>query len=332
MKRRELLSGAALGLCLIGAAVLALTGLTGVTYSAFTSSTNDSGNLVSAAPDFSAPLITASVIGKSSGRATGAIKPGATYYAYANLTEDGNPSSGVAAVTSDHSAFDSGIAAAPLTAGSYTAGGVSYGYRSALLTADTPKADGTYAYSFATSDIAANTRAQTGFSVKIDGTAPSASDIQTTNGGAIAGRPEANDTIVYSFSEAVDPESILAGWSGGATDVVVRIDNDAAAGSNDRVTVYNAANSALLPFSSVNLSRNNYVSTNRTFGRTGTKSTMTMSGATITVRLGTQSGNATTASAGAAMIWSPAAGPTDIAGNAISLTARSETSGSDREF
>jgi hypothetical protein len=98
------------------------------------------------------------------------------------------------------------------------------------------------------------------------------------------------------------------------------------------VTVYNTANTALLPFSSVNLSRNNYVSANRTFGRTGTKSTMTMSGATITVRLGTQSAAATTASVGAAMIWSPAAGPTDIAGNAISLTTRTESGASDTEF
>ena len=332
MKRRELLSGAALGLCLIGAAVLALTGLTGVTYSAFTASADASGNLVSAAPDFSAPLITASVVGKSSGGATGAIRPGGTYYAYANLSDAGNPSSGVAAVTSDLSTFDTGIAAAPLTAGSYTAGGVSYGYRSALLTAATPKANGSYGYSFATLDLAANARIQTGFSVTVDGTAPSASDIQTTNGGAIAGRPELNDTVIYSFSETVDPESILAGWSGATTDVVVRIDNNVASGSNDRLTVYNSVNSTLLPFSSVNLSRNNYVSANRTFGRTGTKSTMTMSGATVTVKLGTQSAAATTSSAGAAMIWSPAAGPTDIAGNAISLTARTETSASDTEF
>jgi len=332
MKPREALSGAAVLLAVLAIGLLALTNLSGVTYSAFSSAAENPGNSISTAADFSAPLVTTAVIGKSSGGAVGAIKPGGTYYAYANLTEPGNPASGISSVTSNLSAFDTGIIATALTAGSYTAAGVSYGYRSALLTADTPKPDGTYAYSFATSDLAANTRTQTGFNVKVDGTAPSASDIQTSNGGSIAGRPEANDTIVYTFSEAIDPESILAGWSGVAANVVVRIDNNAASGSNDRVTVYNAANTASLPFSSVNLGRNDYVSANRTFGLTGTKSTMTMSGSTITVKLGTQSAAGTTSSSGAPMIWSPAAGPADLAGNAISLTARTEVGLSDTEF
>ena len=319
-------------LAVIGAVTLMLSGVVGVTYSAFSAESSNPGNQILAAADFSAPIVTTATLGKSTGGAVGAIKPAGTYYAYANLTEGGNPASGVASVTANLSAFDTGTAATTLTSGSYTANGISYGYRSALLTVDTPKANGSYGYAFTTSDLAANTRTQSGFSVTIDGTAPSASNIQTTNGGAIAGRPEINDTIIYTFSEAVDPEFILAGWSGATTDVIVRIDNNVASGSNDRLTVYNSANTALLPFSSVNLGRNNFVNASRTYGVTGTKSTMTMSGSQITVKLGTQSGAGTTASSAAAMIWTPAAGPTDLAGNAISLTPLTETGLSDAEF
>ena len=68
-----------------------------------------------------------------------------------------------------------------------------------------------------------------------------------------------------------------------------------------------------------------YVSTARTFGLTGTASKLTISGANLTITLGTPSG-ATTIAAGAANVtWTPAAGATDLAGNATATTARTET-------
>ena len=63
-----------------------------------------------------------------------------------------------------------------------------------------------------------------------------------------------------------------------------------------------------------------------TFGATGTPSTMTMSGNSVTITLGTASSTtaATTAAAAANMIWTPAGGA-DLAGNTSATTAYTET-------
>ena len=331
MSLRDRVAGTAATVALAGGVVAALTTATGVTFSAFAQQTANPGSVISAAPDFRAPAVSSTFIAKTIGGTAGAIKPAGTYYVYANVSDTGNPASGVSTVRADLSSFDTGITAAALTAGSFTAGGVAYGYRSASLTADTPKANGSYAYSLTATDVAANTGTQTGFAVTMDGTVPTAADVQTANGGAIGGRPELNDTITYTSSEPMDPNSILAGWTGATTDVVARIDNNIVSG-NDRLRVYNSTNVTLLNFSSVNLGRLDYVTANTTFGVTGTKAKMTMTGSTITVVLGTQSAAGTTAAAAGTMCWTPAAGPTDPAGNALSLTARSETGVADADF
>jgi hypothetical protein len=101
------------------------------------------------------------------------------------------------------------------------------------------------------------------------------------------------------------------------------------------VQVYNAANTALLPLTNgtgLNLNRTDYVNTNRTFGATGTPSTMVRSGNSITITLGTQSGPGTTAGGNGTMAWTPSASATDRAGNPTSTTARNETGTADREF
>ena len=111
--------------------------------------------------------------------------------------------------------------------------------------------------------------------------------------------PSANwtqgDTITFTFSEPIDPSSIVAGWNGtGSTNVVIRVLDTSILGiptGPDRLEVYNAANSALLPLGSVDLGRNDYVFApfgigRITFGATGTPSTMTMSGNTVTIVLG----------------------------------------------
>ena len=110
--------------------------------------------------------------------------------------------------------------------------------------------------------------------------------MQTTNAGT-NGLAEQSDTLVLSFSEPVEPESILAGWSGAATNVVVRVNDNGLLGlpaGNDAVQVWNAANSAALPLGTVDLGRSDYVAGllggNVRFGASGTPSTMTMSGNT----------------------------------------------------
>ena len=287
--------------------------------------------------DFVAPSASRSVIAKVSGGTPGFIRQGVSYHVYAQVTDTGSPASGISTVTANTSAFDTGATAAALAAGSYTVGGQSYNYRTGTLTANASISPGTHNYSLTLADAGGNSRTQTGFSVTVDNTAPTAADVQTANGASIAGRPEQNDTVTFTYSEPVDPNSILAGWTGAQTDVVVRINNNiAASGGNDQLIVANSANTALLPITGstphLNLGRIDYVGVNRTFGLTGTKSRMTMSGNSITIILGTQSGAGTTAVANGTMTWTPSTTPTDPAGNSVSSAARTETGTADREF
>ena len=267
--------------------------------------------------DTTPPVIASSIISKTVPYVPGYIRQGGTYYVYANVTDN----IGFGSVTADVSAVTAGQTAVALTAGSYTAGGVSYNYRSASLTAGNPLAAGTKAYTVSATDVAGNAASPAAFSVTVDNTAPSASDIQTTNTGTV-GHPELGDTVIYTFSEPIDPQSILAGWTGTSTNVVVRIENNAA---GDRVTIRNAANSAALPFGTVSLVGTNYVTANRDFGASGTPSTMVISGSTITVTLGTASGAVATQILPGIMIWTPSASATDRAGNACLVTPALES-------
>jgi hypothetical protein len=167
--------------------------------------------------------------------------------------------------------------------------------------------------------------------VTVDNTVPSAADIQTANGGAVAGRAEQGDRITYSFSEPIDPNSILSGWDGNAADVVVRLNNGALS-QPDSTLVYNAANSIQLSLGTVALGNSGYVATSRTFGATGTKSRIVLAGNTITVTLGTASGSVTDPSVSATMTWTPTSSAYDRAANAMNTATRNESGPLDKEF
>ncbi|MGN6201786.1 MAG: hypothetical protein ACTHNY_05220, partial [Solirubrobacterales bacterium] len=274
---------------LLGSAALARQSVWGN----FTATAPNAGNSITAAADFRAPTVSASVATKTAGGTVGQIKKGGTYYVYANVSDTGNPASGVATVTANVSTITSGSTAVALTAGSFTAGGVSYGYRSASLTAGSSLAAGSYSYSLTSTDVAGNSATSSGYSVVVDNTVPAGSAVTTTNGGSTNGLAQAGDTISFTYSKAIDPNSILAGWSGTSTGVVLRLNNGTGSG-NDTVTIYNATNSTQLPLGSVNLGRTDYTAANITFGATGTASSMAMSGNTVTITLGTQSAAATT--------------------------------------
>jgi len=324
---RPAIAAAAIAALLLGAATLAQPSVWGN----FTAKTANSGNSITAASDFRAPTVGASVLTKTTGGTVGQIKKGGTYYVYANVSDTGNPASGVSTVTANVSTITSGTTAAALSAGSYTAGGVSYAYRSVSLTAGSSLAAGSYSYSLTATDVAGNSRTQSGYSVVVDNTAPAGTDVQTVNGGSTNGLAESGDKISFSFSKAIDPNSILSGWSGAATNVVLRLNNGSGS-ANDTVTIYNATNATQLPLGSVNLGRTDYTSANITFGATGTASSMAMSGNTVTITLGTQSAAATTAAATGTMSWTPSASATDPAGNATATTVVTESGTADKEF
>ncbi|KAA0077324.1 tandem-95 repeat protein, partial [Mycolicibacterium sp. P9-64] len=185
---------------------------------------------------------------------------------------------------------------------------------------------------------------------------PTAVDVQTTNAGGAGGVGviQQNDTITYTFSEPMDPSSIIAGWDGtGTRDVVVRVnDGDLllGIGAPDTLQVYDATNSAVLPLGTVSLGRTDYANSllggllgsNLRYGATGTASKMTMSAdkRTITIVLGTYSASNLlvgqgTAGGNSTMVWTPTAGPKDLAGNPLAtpIATATESGGTaDKEF
>lgn len=305
----------------------------GVQFSAaaFVSDSANPNAALSAHADWTAPAASTSAVGKTAGGTTGFIKQGGAYYVYANVSDPGNPPTGIASVAGNLNTISTGAASVALTAGSYAAGGAAYNYRSAAQTARASLTAGSYAYTLALADAGANSATQSGFAVTVDNTAPSASNVQTVNvAGGTTGKADLGDQVVLTFSEPIDAETILAGWSGAATSLVVRI-TEGGAGS-DALTVRNVTSSVQLPLGSVNLARTDYVTATRDFGASGTASQMVQSGNAITLTLGTPSGTTGTAAATAAMIWTPVATATDRAGNAAAVTARTETGTADLDF
>ena len=152
---------------------------------AFKSTTANPSNNVTAAPDLVAPSASRSVIGKSAGGIPGFVRQGGSFYAYGEVTDTGNPASGVATVTASASIF----ATVSLASGSFSIGGLSYNRRNSTPgTLAGTVAQGTHTYQLNSTDAAGNARSQN-FTVVVDNTAPTATNISTANAGTIVGRP-----------------------------------------------------------------------------------------------------------------------------------------------
>jgi hypothetical protein len=185
--------------------------------------------------------------------------------------------------------------------------------------------DGGYDLKAIATDVAGNATTSTLISNRIiDNTAPTGLDVQGANvAGGTAAKPETGDTLTYTFSEPMLPASILSGWTGTATPVVIRIAN----GNPDVITVYNAANTTQLALGSVT-SGKKYVTANTTF----TATSMVLTGATITLTLGTPSGSTSTATAQTTLAWTTSTAATDRAGNPLGAATVLETGAADLDF
>jgi hypothetical protein len=185
--------------------------------------------------------------------------------------------------------------------------------------------DGGYDLQAIATDLAGNTTTSALVSNRvIDNTAPTGLDVQTANAaGGTAGKPETGDTLTYTFSEPMLPGSVLSGWTGAATPVVVRITN----GNPDVITVYNSTNTTQLALGSVS-SGKKYVTATTTF----TASTMILTGTTITLTLGTPSGSTSTANGTTTLQWTTSTAATDRAGNPLTAATVLETGTADLDF
>jgi hypothetical protein len=294
--------------------VMALGG--GSAYAAWSATTSPPPASFSGAPDWTPPAVTAAAIKKStSGYSAGYVRPGGQYYVYAQVaTDTGNPPSGLAGVTSNLTGLTSGQSAAALSAGTYSVEGVTYKYRAGPFTVSA--AAGNTTYSVSARDVAANVFTTTSQPVVVDGTAPTGSDVQTTNvSGGTAGSAEAGDTLTLTFSEPIDPNALVGGWDGTARAATLELANGGGS-APDTVQLFNGT-SPITALGTIRLPDKGYVKAIVDF----TNSTMVLSGSTLTVTLGSTNGakNVSTGGSGTTQ-WVPTASLYDRAGNALTST------------
>ena len=189
----------------------------------------------------------------------------------------------------------------------------------------TTLADGGYDLRAIATDAAGNpTTSAVSADRVVDNTVPTAIDVQTVNvAGGTPAMPETGDVLTYSFSEPMLADSVLAGWTGAATDVVVRFSD----GNPDVITVYDAANSVQLALGSVAAAKK-YVDASMTF----TGSTAVLGGSAIAITLGTPSGPTERATGTSRLEWTTSAAATDRAGNPLVAATVSEGGGGDLDF
>jgi hypothetical protein len=160
------------------------------------------------------------------------------------------------------------------------------------------------------------------FATASDWVAPTATSIAAANkggAGTTAGKLGAGDTITFTFSESIDPASILSGWSGASTAVRVRF---ADASSNDTFTVQDSGGGTTVKLGTVTTG-GNYVTANANVTSTMARSP---DGKSVVVTLGTPTSVSAAAVGAKNMSWALVAGPKDLAGNALAAPAtRAET-------
>jgi hypothetical protein len=296
------LAKTALSLVALAACVLAVS----FSAASFTDS-EQNPQTVSADADFLAPTVSASTIGKSQGGFDGTIRPGGTYYVYANVSDPGNPSSGIASVNANVSAITTGQTAVSLSTsgGPYTVDGVSYNYRSAQLTASSIST-GTKSYKLTLVDSAGNSAESQEYSVTVAAnTAFKGSGFTAENGSGTESTPDKGDSVIYTFNKEPDPYSIVSGWNGSGTkSVTVSVSNNSA---NDSLTVSGAT------IGSVALD-GDFTSSTATFSG----SAVSISGSTVTIVLGTASGSVKANTAKSKPVWTPSGAIFDLVGNLCS--------------
>jgi chitinase len=191
----------------------------------------------------------------------------------------------------------------------------------------TPIADGTYSVRAVVVDNAGVKTTSASSQITIDNTAPTAADVQATNGGATPGGLEAGDAVTLTWSEPIAPASVLAGWSGASQAIRVQVTNAAA---NDQLDFYDGTGTTRLGL--VATAADLKLGADVVTADAEFDATMARSGNAITITLGSlRSGTLTTATAGT-MTWRPSTAATDLFGNPSSTALRTETGAADVDF
>jgi hypothetical protein len=160
--------------------------------------------------------------------------------------------------------------------------------------------------------------------VKVDTTAPTATNVVLANGGTL-GRADQGDTVTVTYSESMDAAKFCPSLfvndgttqtRGGNGNIVVTITNS---GANDVLTITTATGCGAFAFGSVTLGAD-YVAATTTFSGNGSNAsvlTWDPVARTFTIKLGNASGSTSTGVAAATPTYTANTALTDLAGNAI---------------
>ena len=132
--------------------------------------------------------------------------------------------------------------------------------------------------------------------------------MDAVNGSGQAGRPEAGDTLTFTYAGVVDPDLILSGWDGSATPVTVRFDDN---NTHDVLTVRDPSDGSVLTGLGQIQLNGDYCGGTTLF----TGSQMTLSGSTVTIVLGTGSGTPSRDPSAKDMVWSTSQGSATESGH-----------------
>jgi chitinase len=188
--------------------------------------------------------------------------------------------------------------------------------------------DGSYQTHIVVANNAGVKTTSTAQSILIDNHTPTGADVQTGNGGGVAGLVQTGDSMTLTWSEPLAPASIVSGWTGSSRAIKVRITE---AGANDTVDFYDGNDTTRLNLVSTAadlMLGGDYVATDTKFD-----ATMAMSGNSITITLGTLlSGTRNTLVSATTITWKPSALATDLSGHPTATTLVTESGLADLDF
>jgi hypothetical protein len=196
--------------------------------------------------------------------------------------------------------------------------------------------DGTYTAQATQDDAAGNTGRSAAHTFTVDTVAPRGIAVGATNGSGTVGHLDAGDTITFTYSEPIDPASIMAGFTGAAKAVQVRFINSA---SRDQIAILDGSGAPTINLESGTLvtggltTQANYVGGTVTFAGTLTRSA---DGQSFSIVLGAPTAGAAnirnTAVGAANMTWAVKPGAADRAGNVLAAAASVAEADNDVDF
>ncbi|GAA4286376.1 Ig-like domain-containing protein [Georgenia daeguensis] len=164
-------------------------------------------------------------------------------------------------------------------------------------------------------------------------------DVQTANGGPLAGRPDAGDTLTLTYSQQVNLNTVSPGWTGEPLAVTLRLRDGKLLGlGNTGDTLDVQRTGSVVNLGSVVLNGDYLQKNTATAAATMSATAVTVNGATRTVITVTltaapsSNGQLRTVTTGSAMVWTPSAAVQSLAGVASSTAPVTESGALDREF